>query len=65
MNSRPVRWQTATFKQKECDADRCKVLVDVTYTVSMPGAVTTPVTSTSTQSETWILVNGDWYFLPK
>ena len=67
MNSRPVRWTAAKFNHKECDADRCKVYIDVTYSVAMPGAgaIGKPVESTSTQSETWVRVKDDWYFLPK
>ncbi len=67
MNSRPVRWTKATFNHKECDADRCKVYIDVSYSVPMPGAgaVGKAVESTSTQSETWLRVKDDWYFLPK
>jgi hypothetical protein len=67
MNSRPVRWTAAKFNRKECDADRCKVYIDVSYSLAMPGAgaVGKPVESTSTQSETWVRVKDDWYFLPK
>jgi len=67
MNSRPIRWTAAKFNRKECDADRCKVYIDVTYSLAMPGAgaIGKPIESTSTQSETWVRVNNDWYFLPK
>jgi len=63
MNTRPVQWKAAKFKDKECEADRCNVHVDVTYSVALPG-VGKPTDSTSTQSETWILVKGEWFFLP-
>jgi len=67
MNSRPVKWTAAKFNHKECDADRCKVYIDVTYSVPMPGAggVGKAIESTSTQTETWVRVKDDWYFLPK
>jgi len=67
MNTRPVQWSAAKFNRKECDADRCKVYIDVSYSVAMPGggAVGKPIESTSTQSETWVRVKDDWYFLPK
>lgn len=64
MNSRPVQWKDATFKSKECDADRCKVQVDVTYSLAMPGASTSAAGGTRTQNETWLLVDGEWFFLP-
>lgn len=65
MNGRPVRWKSVKFSRKECDAETCKVFVAVTYGLTMPGAIATPVESTSNQEETWILSGGEWYFLPK
>jgi hypothetical protein len=67
MNNRPVKWTAAKFNRKECDADRCKVYIDVSYSVAMPGggAAGKPVGTTSTQSETWVHVDDGWYFLPK
>jgi len=67
MNSRPMRWTAAKFNRKECDADRCKVYIDVSYSLTMPGAgaIGKPIESTSTQTETWVRVKDDWYFLPK
>ncbi|RYD15602.1 MAG: hypothetical protein EOP90_06530 [Lysobacteraceae bacterium] len=64
MNSRPVQWKEAKFKSKECDAERCKVQVDVTYSLLMPGAGNQSGGGTRTQTETWLLVDGAWYFLP-
>ncbi len=63
MNTRPVQWKAVKFKDKKCDTERCKVHVDVTYAVALPG-VGRSTESTSTQSETWILVKGEWFFLP-
>ena len=67
MNNRPVKWKQAKFNRKECDADRCKVYIDVSYSVVAPGtgAMGKPMESTSTQSETWVYVENEWYFLPK
>ena len=67
MNSRPVKWTAAKFNRKECDADRCKVYIDVSYSVVAPGtgAMGKPMESTSTQSETWVYVENEWFFLPK
>jgi hypothetical protein len=67
MNSRPVKWTAAKFNHKECDPDRCKVYIDVSYSILMPGAgaIGKSIGSTSTQSETWVRVKDDWYFLPK
>ena len=65
MNTRPVQWKEAKFKDKECDAERCKVRVDVTYSVLMPGTAGKATAASSTVNEIWLLVDGDWYFLPK
>ena len=67
MNNRPIKWTAAKFNRKECDADRCKVYIDVSYSVAMHGvaAAGKPIESTSTQSEIWVHVKDGWYFLPK
>ena len=67
MNTRPVKWLSAKFNRKECDADRCTVYIDVSYSVGMPGAGATgkAVQTSSTQSETWVHVKNGWFFLPK
>lgn len=63
MNNRPVKWMEAKFKRKTCDGDSCQVIVEVKYSVAVGGAPA--MESNSDQSETWIRVDGDWYFLPK
>jgi hypothetical protein len=67
MNNRPIKWLSAKFNRKECDGDRCKVDIDVRYSVVMGGASAAgkPIETTSTQSEIWVRVDNDWYFLPK
>ena len=63
MNNRPVQWTSVKFNHKECDAERCKVAVDVSYQIKMPGTGAA-TEAASTQNETWILVKGNWYILP-
>lgn len=66
MNNRPVQWTKATFNRKDCEAERCTVQVDVNYSVpmaSVPGKTTS--SSSSLLTETWVLIDGEWYFLPK
>lgn len=67
MNNRPIKWTAAKFNRKECDADRCKVYIDVSYSLAMAraGATGKPIETTSTQSEIWVHVDNDWYYLPK
>lgn len=62
MNSRPVQWKAVKFNKKECDADRCKVTVDVTYAVTLGGGAVADMTSS--RSETWLLIDGEWFLLP-
>lgn len=62
MNTRPLRWKSVKFNNKECEAERCKVLVEVAYSATLGGG--TQAESSSTQAETWILVDGEWFFLP-
>jgi len=64
MNTRPVQWTGVTFKDKTCDGDRCKVNVNVRYSVAMPGMAGRKMDGERVQSETWIRVNGEWFFLP-
>ena len=65
MNNRPLQWKSVKFDKKDCDKDRCLARIALTYVVTMPGLTARPTESTSTQAETWIFVDGDWYFLPK
>jgi hypothetical protein len=39
--------------------------VDVAYTLKVSGGAIGAVDSKSAQTETWIRIDGDWYFLPK
>jgi len=64
MNNRPVQWTGARFKDKTCDGDRCTVNVDVRYSIVMPGMAGRKVENENTQTETWVRVKGEWYFLP-
>lgn len=65
MNNRPLQWKAVKFNSKTCEEDRCTVLLDITYEVKLPLATGKTTESTSTQKETWILVDGEWCLLPK
>ena len=65
MNNRPLQWKSAKFNHKECEEDRCTVTLDVAYALRMGGSPVGTIDSTSSQGETWIRLDGDWYFLPK
>ena len=64
MNNRPVIWKSARFQSKECDGDRCSVKVSVTYSMPIPGKSEQRTDITSNQSETWLRLDGQWYYLP-
>lgn len=65
MNNRPVQWKEATFGSKECDAERCTVRMNVAYSLPVAAAKGRVTSNERIVTETWILVDGTWYFLPK
>jgi len=64
MNNRAVHWKKVAFGSQECDADTCKVRLLVEYNLDL-GGLAGKVASTAPVLETWIKVNGRWYFLPE
>jgi hypothetical protein len=63
MNGRGLRWTKVTYGDQTCEADTCKVNLTVDYKLKMPGASGT-VSSFGPLTETWIKVDGRWYYLP-
>jgi len=63
MNSRGVRWDKVNYTSQECTEDTCKVHLSVGYKLTMGGPAGT-VNSFAPLVETWLLVDGKWYFLP-
>jgi hypothetical protein len=64
MNHRGMRWNKVAFDSQECDVDTCKVHLLVNYNLDM-GGLAGKVASAAPVVETWIKVNGRWYFLPE
>jgi hypothetical protein len=62
-NARGVRWDSVTYSSQECSGDTCKVYLGVGYKLPMGGPAGT-VKSVAPRVETWLLVDGRWYFLP-
>lgn len=59
-----IKWNKATWQDAECSApDACKAKVMVDYSVRMPGAGDVP--SFRLMQESWLLIDGEWYFLPE
>ena len=63
MNSRGVRWSKVTYGSQECEPDACKVHLFVDYKLDMGGLAGT-VESSAPLTETWVKVDGRWYYLP-
>ena len=63
MNERGVRWSKVTYNHQQCDGDTCNVSLFIDYKLKMPGPAGT-VSSFAPLTETWIKLNGRWYFLP-
>jgi len=59
-----LKWQSASWRDAECSsADACEARVLIGYSVRMAGAG--DVASVNLQKESWLKVDGEWYFLPK
>ena len=65
MRNRPVRWKKAQVESKECASeDSCKVKVLLEYSAKLPMVAGGDVTSPAILEETWIAVDGVWYYVP-
>lgn len=65
MRNRPVRWTKAQVDSKECASeDSCKVKVFLEYSAKLPMVAGGDVTSPAVLEETWIAVDGVWYYVP-
>lgn len=64
MARRPVRWLGAAVQAADCEGDRCKVSVAVTYQAVGAPAGQRRIRMTRTLEETWIRLDGQWWFVP-
>lgn len=64
MRDRPVKWVGVNFQDKDCEGQSCKVRLMITYTLDMPVQMVGKVESVDFVTETWLWIEGDWYFLP-
>ena len=51
-----LRWEDAEVVSARCEADRCRVDVDMTYTLPREG-----ISHTRLITETWILADDEWW----
>jgi hypothetical protein len=64
MNNRGVRWNKVSYGSQDCDGDTCKVHLFVDYKVDM-GVMAGKVPAGSPVTETWVKIDGRWYYLPE
>ena len=63
---KPVQWTGAEYESQECQsADACEVLVNVKFRVRSHLTGVGMLDAERRLVETWIRVDGQWYFLPK
>ena len=60
-----VRWTSADYIDGTCDDVTCKVKINIGYTIhgALPGVKS--FDGTQTIEESWVLVDGKWYMVPK
>ena len=59
-----IKWTAARWRDGHCaQDDACSVRMEVQYAVSMPSAGDVP--SQTLLTESWLKVDGQWYFLPE
>lgn len=67
MSARPVKWTAAEVFEVTCESDaaRCEARSRVRYSTPavMPGVG--PMKSVSGSTETWIQIDGDWWYTPE
>jgi len=60
-----VAWKSADYIESACEETTCKVKMNVGFSVygAVPGVKS--YNGTQKVEESWILVDGQWYFVPK
>ncbi len=62
MNRRPIRWKDAEFLDTECDGDRCKVRVNVTYRAIAAPHGQSRMEMTRPLEENWVRLHDEWWY---
>lgn len=63
MARRPIRWLSATVQSADCEADRCEVVVAVTYQAIAAPSGQRRLRLTRPVEETWVRLDGEWWFV--
>ena len=60
-----IKWTSAKYVESNCEDVNCTATVEVGFTIhgGVPGIKS--FSSTRPVEETWLLVDGIWYFVPK
>ena len=59
-----IKWTGAQFIESDCTETACKVKISIDYALygALPGV--SSFESTQTLDESWVLAEGEWYFVP-
>lgn len=64
MRSRPVRWTAVSYKDHNCEGDRCIVRFDIEFRVLRPAPGLDVYNGKDVVEDTWIRSRGQWWYLP-
>ena len=65
MVTRKVRWTSATYKNHQCEENRCSVNFDVRFKVGAPVPGLTVYEGSQVVEDRWIRTEGQWWYVPK
>jgi hypothetical protein len=64
MRGRPLQWTRVHFRKADCEADTCRVDLEVHAEFEMPVLRVGTVETLTVLTENWILDGGTWYLVP-
>lgn len=64
MRTRPVRWTSAAYKDHSCERSRCIVRFDIGFQVPRPVPGLKAWDGKDVVEDTWVLTEGQWWYLP-
>ena len=59
-----VVWNDVEYVRQECEAAKCKVWMDISYSYLNPAPGVESYPNTRRIEETWLFIDGVWYFSP-
>lgn len=64
MRTRRIQWTSATYRDHECDGDRCTVRFDIGFRVPKPVPGLDVYEGQDVAEDTWVRSNGQWWYVP-